>query len=80
MSHGFGFLGRCHTVKQGLLNDLKIPLIHDVNPYQDHLKKLVNAGVRGFKCFLIESGVDVSVPSHSAAILFNFALGISMCR
>ncbi|KAF8906519.1 hypothetical protein CPB84DRAFT_1769980 [Gymnopilus junonius] len=25
---------------------------------QDHLKPLVNAGVRGFKCFLVESGVD----------------------
>jgi len=25
---------------------------------KDHLKQLVNAGVRGFKCFLIESGVD----------------------
>ncbi|TFK84933.1 allantoinase [Polyporus arcularius HHB13444] len=25
---------------------------------QAHLKPLVNAGVRGFKCFLIESGVD----------------------
>ena len=27
---------------------------------QAHLKPLVEAGVRGFKCFLIESGVDVS--------------------
>ena len=72
MSHGCGFLGRCHTVKQGLLNALKVPLIHNVNLYQDHLKKLVNAGVRGFKCFLIESGVDVSIPSHSAPILINF--------
>ncbi|OCH94586.1 allantoinase [Obba rivulosa] len=25
---------------------------------QDHLKPLVDAGVKGFKCFLIESGVD----------------------
>jgi hypothetical protein len=65
MSHGCGFLGRCHTIKQGLVNVLKVPLIRDVNHYQDHLKKLVNAGVRGFKCFLIDSGVDVSVPSHS---------------
>ena len=28
---------------------------------QAHLNPLVNAGVRGFKCFLIESGVDVSI-------------------
>ena len=62
------------------MNVLKVPLIRDVNLYQDHLKKLVNAGVRGFKCFLIESGVDVSVSSHSTVILFNFALGISMRR
>ena len=67
MSHGCGFLGRGHTVKQGLLNVVKVPLIH-VNIYQDQLKDLVNAGVRGFKCFLIESGVDVSVPSHSTVI------------
>ena len=80
MSHGCGFLGRSHTVKQGLMNVLKVPLIRDINLCQDHLKNLVNAGVRGFKCFLIESGVDVSVPSHSTVILFNFALGISMCR
>ena len=64
MSHRCCFLGRCHTVKQGLLNG-KVRLIHDVNLYQDHLKKLVNAGVRGFKCFLIESGVDVGGPSYS---------------
>ena len=56
------------------------PLVHDANFYQDHLKKLVNAGVRGFKCFLIESGVDVSVPSHSTVVLFNFAIGISVRR
>ena len=55
-------------------------VIDNVNSYQDHLKKLVNAGVRGFKCFLIESGVDVSVLSHSTKFLFYFALGISMCR
>ena len=61
MFHGCGFLGRCHTVKQGLMNVLKVPLFCDVNLCQDHLKNLVNAGVRGFKCFLIESGVDVSV-------------------
>jgi hypothetical protein len=40
---------------------LKVCLIPDVNVYQDHLKNLVDAGVRGFKCFLIESGVDVSI-------------------
>jgi hypothetical protein len=68
MSHGCGFLGRCHTVKQGFISVLKVPLFRDVNLYQDHLKKLVNAGVRGFKCFLIESGVDVSVPSRSTVI------------
>jgi hypothetical protein len=52
----------------------KVSLIYDVNPYQDHLKKLVNAGVRGFKCFLIESGVDVSVPSHSTNFIYLFIL------
>ena len=26
-----------------------------------HLKPLVDAGVKGFKCFLIESGVEVCV-------------------
>lgn len=58
----------------------KSSFVRDVNLCQDHLKKLVNAGVRGFKCFLIESGVDVSVSSHSTVILFNYVLGISMCR
>jgi len=28
---------------------------------QEHLKPLIKAGVKGFKCFLIESGVDVSI-------------------
>lgn len=30
-----------------------------INVAQSHLKSLVDAGVRGFKCFLIESGVEV---------------------
>lgn len=32
---------------------------------QSHLKSLVDAGVRGFKCFLIESGVEVSLIANS---------------
>ena len=52
------------------MNILKVPFIRDINLYQDHLKNLVNAGVRGFKCFLIESGVDVTVPSHSTVFFF----------
>ncbi|KAJ7680346.1 allantoinase [Mycena polygramma] len=39
---------------------------------QSHLKPLVDAGVKGFKCFLIESGVDefpcVSEPDAQAAM------------
>lgn len=32
----------------------------DTNSFaQAHLKPLVEAGVKGFKCFLIESGVEV---------------------
>jgi len=27
---------------------------------KNHLSQLIDAGVKGFKCFLIESGVDVS--------------------
>ena len=30
-------------------------------PAQGELAKLVDAGVKGFKCFLIESGVEVDV-------------------
>lgn len=28
---------------------------------QAHLKPLIKAGVRGFKCFLLESGVEVTI-------------------
>jgi allantoinase len=30
-----------------------------MSPVQNHLKPLLDAGIKGFKCFLIESGVDV---------------------
>jgi len=30
-----------------------------LNDLKDHLVPLVEAGVRGFKCFMIESGVEV---------------------
>jgi len=33
---------------------------------QDHLKPLLDAGIKGFKCFLIESGVDVRLMNLSA--------------
>lgn len=39
---------------------------------QSHLRPLIRAGVRGFKCFLIESGVDVrDVPTP---VIYFFSL------
>lgn len=32
---------------------------------KDHLKPLLDAGIKGFKCFLIESGVDVRLSSST---------------
>lgn len=47
---------------------------------QDHLVPLVKEGVKGFKCFMIESGVDVrlvaSDDGHHTLILY---VGVSMC-
>ena len=42
--------------------------------HQSHLKPLVEAGVRGFKCFLIESGVEVSRERLSNPIQLGFTI------
>jgi allantoinase len=45
---------------------------------QEHLVPLVNAGVKGFKCFLIESGVD-EFPCVSAAELDKSMAILEVC-
>jgi len=38
---------------------------------QSHLKSLVSAGVKGFKCFLIESGVEVRLGIFDVLLVFR---------
>jgi allantoinase len=51
-----------------------------VFPGQDQLGPLVDAGIKGFKCFMIESGVEVRTLLSSLAVsVVMIRVGIPMC-